>query len=81
MAAVSACWSSVLSIFLWAISWAIAWLALSKDPAFAQQYLASQGMSDPAALFQAGLVAPPFIPWRSAVDAGDPVAGSGISAL
>ena len=42
-----------LVIFLWAISWGIAWLALSKDPAFAQQYLASQGMSGPAALFQA----------------------------
>ena len=45
-----------LVIFLWALSWGIAWLALSKDPAFAQQYLASQGMSGPAALFQAATI-------------------------
>jgi YYY domain-containing protein len=43
-----------LAILLWATSWAIAWLALLRDPAFAQEYLASQGMSGPAALFQAG---------------------------
>jgi YYY domain-containing protein len=44
-----------LVILLWALSWAIGWLAFIKDPAFAQQYLASQGMPDTAAFFAAAM--------------------------
>jgi uncharacterized membrane protein len=42
-------------ILLWALSWAIGWLAFVKDPAFAQQYLSSQGVSDTAAFFEAAM--------------------------
>ncbi len=42
-----------LAIFLWAASWGLAWVALTKDPAFAQQYLSSQGMAGPGQLFEA----------------------------
>ncbi len=33
-------------IFLWMFSWTLGWLAFMKEPAFAQQYLASQGKVD-----------------------------------
>ncbi len=42
-----------LVIFLWAASWGLAWVALAKDPAFAQQYLSSQGLAGPGQLFEA----------------------------
>jgi uncharacterized membrane protein len=38
---------------LWVASWMLAWYAMNTDPGFAQQYLASEGMAGPAALFQA----------------------------
>ena len=69
-----------LVIFLWAISWGIAWLALIKDPAFAQQFLASQGASDPAALFRAASLRRLSYVGGLADDAGDLVARSGTCA-
>ena len=42
-------------ILLWAVSWSLGWLAFIKDTAFAQQYLASQGMSDPGSFFNAAM--------------------------
>ena len=35
-----------LIVLLWVFSWTMAWLVFLKDPGFAQQYLASQGMAD-----------------------------------
>ncbi len=40
-----------LTIVLWAASWIIGSLAFIKDPVFAQQYLASQGVADTATFF------------------------------
>jgi YYY domain-containing protein len=42
-----------LVAFLWVASWMMALYAMNKDPAFVQQYLVSEGMAGPAALFQA----------------------------
>ncbi|MGE5072565.1 MAG: DUF2298 domain-containing protein [Anaerolineae bacterium] len=44
-----------LVILLWAFSWILGWLAFTKDPGFAQQYLASQGTPDIATFFEAAL--------------------------
>jgi len=43
------------TLLLWGLSWFIAWLTYLKDPAFAQNYLASQGLSSVAELFKAAL--------------------------
>ena len=40
-------------VLLWAFSWSLGWLAFIKDTGFAQQYLASQGISDLGAFFNA----------------------------
>ena len=42
-----------LILFLWLFSWLLALIAQRADPAFAMQYLASQGQLDAASLFQA----------------------------
>ena len=42
-------------ILLWAFSWTMGWFAFLKDPAFAQQYLASQGVADVSAFFDAAM--------------------------
>jgi YYY domain-containing protein len=42
-------------ILLWAVSWLIGWIAFIRDPAFAQQYLSSQGMPDVARFFSASM--------------------------
>ena len=42
-------------VLLWTASWTLGWLVTLKDPAFAQQYLASQGMADLGAFFNAAL--------------------------
>ena len=44
-----------LLVLLWAFSWSLGWFAFVKDTAFAQQYLASQGMSDLGSFFNAAL--------------------------
>ncbi len=40
---------------LWAFSWTGGWIAIIKDPAFAQQYLATQGMGDLGAFFNTAM--------------------------
>ena len=56
---ISANWSfsilftAAIVILLWMFSWALGWAASLKDPVFAVQYLASQGMADANALFRA----------------------------
>jgi YYY domain-containing protein len=42
-----------LVAFLWVVSWLMALYAVGTEPGFTQQYLASEGMTGPAALFQA----------------------------
>ena len=44
-----------LVIFLWALSWALGWVAYAKDPGFVQQYLGSQGGLSPSAFFAAAM--------------------------
>jgi YYY domain-containing protein len=44
-----------LTIFLWALSWTLGWLALLKDPVFTQQFLASQHVPGVAAFFNAAM--------------------------
>jgi hypothetical protein len=44
-----------LTVLLWSLSWLIGWLAFLKDSAFAQGYLASQGLADMAGLFKAAM--------------------------
>jgi uncharacterized membrane protein len=44
-----------LAVLLWSLSWLIGWLAFLKDTAFAQGYLASQGLTDMAGLFKAAM--------------------------
>jgi YYY domain-containing protein len=42
-------------LLLWALSWTLGWLVIIIDPAFAQQYLTSQGMTDLGSFFGAAL--------------------------
>ena len=42
-------------LLLWGLSWLIGWLAYWKDPVFAQNYLASQGVTSVAELFKAAM--------------------------
>lgn len=42
-------------LLLWGLSWTLGWLAILKDSAFVQGYLASQGVTDLGALFNAAL--------------------------
>jgi hypothetical protein len=44
-----------LTVFLWALSWTMGWLAFLNDPGFAQQYLASQQVPDLTAFFNAAM--------------------------
>lgn len=44
-----------LTVLLWSLSWFIGWLVFLKDPASAQGYLASQGVTDVAELFKVAL--------------------------
>lgn len=44
-----------LLLLLWGLSWTLGWLAVLKDPAFVQGYLASQGMTDPGTFFNTAL--------------------------
>jgi YYY domain-containing protein len=44
-----------LIVFLWAFSWSMGWFAFLKDTAFAQQYLASQGVTDLGSFFRAAM--------------------------
>jgi YYY domain-containing protein len=46
---------AVFILLLWGFSWALGWLAMIKDPAFVQQYLASQGTPDLGSFFSAAL--------------------------
>ncbi len=44
-----------LIVLLWVFSWTTAWLVFLRDPGFAQQYLASQGMADLGSFFNAAM--------------------------
>jgi YYY domain-containing protein len=44
-----------LILFLWAFSWLLGFLVRWRDPAFAAQYIASQGQADMFSLFRAAL--------------------------
>ncbi|MBI1792584.1 MAG: hypothetical protein HYR70_00145 [Chloroflexi bacterium] len=44
-----------LTLLLWGFSWLIGWLAFLKESAFAQSYLAQQGVADVAELFRAAM--------------------------
>jgi YYY domain-containing protein len=43
------------TILLWVFSWTLGWVAFDRDPAFAPQYLASQGITNTATFFNAAL--------------------------